>query len=234
MSDPIARLNAALEGRYAIEREGGNGRGEGSGSTRGSAHTLVGPKPGPPIIADTSMKSLATAMAIGILGLLATSNPLSAQWRIWVGGGASFPVSDYGDFADPGFMEVVGIGRSIGDSGLKIGAEVLASQNSPSASSGKLKRNGPMVVAGYDFAGPDADSSPYVFGQLGYLWNDTPGGFLGIGSGPDGGLALGAGAGYHFPLGSFRGAAEGRFMQANAVNTSFFGIVAYIGIPLGD
>ena len=36
------------------------------------------------------MKSLATAAVIGIFGLLATSNPLSAQF-VWLGGGRRSP-----------------------------------------------------------------------------------------------------------------------------------------------
>ena len=34
MSDPVVRLNAALEGRYSIERE----LGEGSGGAKGACH----------------------------------------------------------------------------------------------------------------------------------------------------------------------------------------------------
>ena len=49
------------------------------------------------------MKSLATAVVIGILGLVATSNPLSAQF-MWLGGGGTFPVSDYGSYANTGFL----------------------------------------------------------------------------------------------------------------------------------
>ena len=182
------------------------------------------------------MKSLVTGMAIGILGVLATSNPLSAQWRVRVGGGASFPVSNFGDYVDTGVLVVAGISLSSRNSGLNISAETFESRHSNSDNAfDETSPFGLMVGLGYDFAGPEADSSPYVFGQLGVLVEDEiPSGFFA--RGPDSALALGAGAGYYFPLARLRGRVEGRFMRAssNRVNTSFFGIVAYIGIPLGD
>jgi hypothetical protein len=49
------------------------------------------------------MKTILTVFLIGMLGLAATSNPLSAQF-VFLGGGATIPVSDYGDYADTGFL----------------------------------------------------------------------------------------------------------------------------------
>jgi hypothetical protein len=148
----------------------------------------------------------------------------------------SFPVSDYGDYVDPGLLTVVGIDLSIGDSGLKIGAEGFESRNDHSDGGGDVtKPFGLMARVGYDVAGPEANSSPYIFGEVGVLVeDDVPGGFFS--QGPDSGLALAAGAGFHFPVSVFRGSVEGRFVRSTVegVNMSFFGITGYIGIRLGD
>ena len=151
--------------------------------------------------------------------------------------GSILPRERLWDNVDIGVLGVGGIGLSIGDSGLNIGAELFGSQNNRSDNDfEKTSPFGVMGLVGYDFGGPDGDSSPYVFGQLGVLVQDAvPSGFLS--RGPDSGLALGAGAGYYFPLSrSLRGKVEGRFTQASidGVNTSFFGIVAYISVKLGD
>ena len=74
------------------------------------------------------MKSLATAVVIGILGLVATSNPLSAQF-VWLGGGGTFPVSDYGSYANTGFIVMGGAGHPVGPDGLQIGVNGFYGQN---------------------------------------------------------------------------------------------------------
>ena len=170
------------------------------------------------------MTLLVTPVVIGILGLVATSNPLSAQWVSWLGGGRTFPVGDYGDYANDGGLLFGGVGHSIGDSGLNIGAEVFYGRNEHSAQRNALDNTNLYGVMGglrYDFARPDADSFPYVFGQLGILrhkynsyfdprWTDS-------------GLGLGGGAGYSFPFPRV----EVRVMHASidGATTSFFGIM---------
>jgi hypothetical protein len=55
---------------------------------------------------------------------MTTSNPLSAQ-GVFLGGGATFPVSDYGDYANTGYLLIAGGGRPVGDSGLGVGLEAF-------------------------------------------------------------------------------------------------------------
>ena len=181
-----------------------------------------------------SMKSLATAVVIGILGLVATSNPLSAQ-SVWIGGGGTFPVSDFGRYANTGFEFEAGVGTPVGDQGLGLGVGGFYGQNNHEAIDGdKTNPYGFMGLVEYDFAGRDADRSFYVIGELGVLWhkfssNTSP-------ETTDSGFMYGGAAGYFFPLGGVSGWVEGQFTQASIddENTSFFGIVAGISIPLGD
>ena len=180
------------------------------------------------------MKSLATAAVIGILALMTTSNPLSAQ-SVWIGGGGTFPTSDYGDFANTGFLFMAGAGLPVGDQGVSVGVGGYYGQNNHEAVDGD--KTNPYAFTGYveyDFAGRDAERTFYVLGELGVLWHK-----FGSDTSPEStesGFAYGGAAGYAFPLGGVNGWAEGRFTQASIsnANTQFFGIAAGISIPLGD
>ncbi len=179
------------------------------------------------------MKPIVTAVVVGILGPVATSNPLSAQF-VWLGGGATFPVSDYGDYADTGFLITGGGGYPIGDSGLSITAEGFYGQNNhPDFDGDKTSPYGVMGGLEYDF-GADADSGVYMFGGLGILWHKFSSDQFEEST--DSGLGFGAGAGYGFPLGGINGWVEGRVTHASIddSNTSFVGVMAGISIPLGE
>ncbi len=180
------------------------------------------------------MKSLATAVVIGILGLVATSNPLSAQ-SVWIGGGGTFPTSDYGDFANTGFLFMAGAGLPVGDQGVSVGVGGYYGQNNHEAVDGdKTNPYGFTGYVEYDFSGPDAEGGLYVLGEAGILWHkyssDTSVDTSESGFGYAGAL------GYGFPLGGVNGWVEGRFMQASIsdANTQFLGIVAGISIPFGS
>ena len=181
------------------------------------------------------MKSLAAAVVIGILGLVATSNPLPAQQSVWIGGGGTFPVSDFGGYANTGFELEAGVGTFVGDQGVSLHVGGSYGQNNHEAIDGdKTNPYGFKGLVEYDFAGPDADRSFYVIGELGVLWHK-----FSSDTSPettDSGFAYGGAAGYFFPLGGVGGWVEGRFTQASIddENTSFFGIVAGISIPFGD
>ena len=180
------------------------------------------------------MKSLATAAIVGMLALMTTSNPLSAQ-SVWIGGGGTFPTSDYGDFANTGFVFMAGAGLPVGDQGLSLGGGGFYGQNNHEAIDGdKTNPYGLMGYVEYDFAGRDAERGFYVIGELGVLWHK-----FSSDTSPEtteSGFAYGGAAGYFFPLGGVNGWVEGRFTQASIsdANTSFLGIVAGIGIPLGE
>ncbi len=212
MTDPITRLNAALKGLQSV---------------------LVGlvrcPQEG-----RRSTKRLAICAVVGLLGLAATSNPLSAQF-VFLGGGATLPVSDFGDNAGTGFTIEGGFGHPVGDTDLSVFAEGFFGRNTHSDVEGeKTSPHGLMAGMIYSFPRADSDSTFYVFGQLGILWilfsSDV------FEESTNSGLGLGAGAGYAFPLGSLlTGFVHGRVTHASISdeNTSFVGVVSGISIPLG-
>ncbi len=180
------------------------------------------------------MKLLATVAVLGTLAIAAISNPLSAQW-VWLGGGATFPTSDYKDFAKHGYNFMAGVGADVGSSGLNVGVEGFYGQNNHRIDGNKTTPYGFLGSVGYNVSGPDADRSVYVFGVLGALWHELPGLLPGTDV-PEAGFAYGGGAGYFFPLGGVGGWIEGRFTQASIsdANTQYFGINAGISIPLGS
>ena len=180
------------------------------------------------------MKSLAIVAVIGILALMTTSNPLSAQ-AVWIGGGGTFPTSDYGDFANTGFLFMAGAGLPVGDQGVSVGVGGYYGQNNHEAVDGdKTNLYGFHGYVEYDFSGRDAERGFYVLAELGVLWHkfssDTSP------ESTESGFAYGGAAGYAFPIGGLTGWAEGRFTQASIsdANTQFFGLAAGISIPLGE
>lgn len=181
------------------------------------------------------MKLLATVAVLGTLAIAATSNPLSAQ-GVWLGGGATFPTSDYGDFANTGFLFTAGVGTGVGDGGLGVGVEGFYGQNSHETDGNKTTPLGFMGQVAYSLSGPDADSGIYVLGQLGVLWHKYSSETVPALDGSESGFAYGGALGYEFPLGGVDGWVEGKFMQASISdeNTQFFGILAGISIPFGS
>jgi hypothetical protein len=181
-----------------------------------------------------SIRSLVIAVAIYTLGALGNANPLSAQ--VWLGGGATFPVSDYADYANTGFMLTGGMGYPLGDGGLSLTAEGFYGHNGRSDIDGdKTSPYGVMGGAEYDFGGPDSESGMYSFGALGIVWHkfssDT------VEDSTDSGLGLEVGVGYFFPFGRIGGWVEGRVVHANiddeTTTFTFAGVLAGISIPLG-
>ncbi len=181
------------------------------------------------------MKLLATVAVLGTLAIAAISNPLSAQW-VWLGGGATFPTSDYGDFANTGYNFMAGVGANVGTSGLNVGAEGFYGQNNHDTDGDKTTPYGFLGSVGYNVSGPDADRSVYVFGTLGALWHKFSSETLPATDDSEAGFAYGGGAGYFFPLGGVDGWIEGRFTQASisGANTQYFAINAGISIPFGS
>lgn len=180
------------------------------------------------------MKRCAFAMGLALIGLMATSGSLEAQW-VWLGGGGSFPMSDYGEYADAGYQITAGVGIPIGENGLSVGIEGIYGQNNHSDVDGdKTNPLGVFANVGFDF-GEATDPHPYVFGGVGLLQHryssDT------FGDDSESGLGFNGGAGFVFPVGGINGWVEGRLTHASigdpSSNTTFAGAVAGISIELG-
>lgn len=182
------------------------------------------------------MKKLATAVLLATLGLFASTASVSAQF-LYVGGGPSFPMSDYGDLANTGFIIVGGVGIPVGSPGLNVVVEGGWGQNGHKNTDGD--KTNPITLMGgleYDF-NPDGEGiNPYVFGQAGLLWHKYS---SDAGNSNDSSFGYGGGAGLGIPLGGINGWLEGRILNASfdedggSANTMFAAIVAGISIDLG-
>lgn len=171
--------------------------------------------------------------------VLASAVPtvLAAQ-SVWVGGGGSVPLGDYGDYANTGFLAVAGVAIPVGDGGLDVFGEGFFGQNSHSDVDGdKTNPYGFMGGAQFTFGEADATQGLYVFGEVGILFHKY--GSDDFEGSTDSGLGYGAGAGYFFPLGGLNGWIEARAMSASTGDgdssgkTSFLGLLAGVNFPLG-
>jgi hypothetical protein len=184
------------------------------------------------------MKKLFPALFIAVLGLTVTSTSAAAQF-LFVGGGPTFPMSDYGDYANTGFLITAGGGFPLGENGLNILVEGGWGQNSHSDVDGD--KTNPITVMGgleYDFNTSGEGPNPYVYGIAGLMWHkyssDTSGSDSQSAFGYSGGLGVG------FPLGGVSGWVEGKLSNAafdeagTSYNTMFAAIMAGISIDLGS
>jgi len=187
---------------------------------------------------------------------------VSAQ-HVFLGGGATFPTGDYGDYADTGWMVEGGIGFPVGENGLSLFVDGLYGSNShgealvpalqDSGDGDKTSLLGGFAGVEYAFAEP-GEAGLFVFGQVGFLRHDldldelVP--ELQSLEETETGFAFGGGAGYSFPIGGLNGYVVGRFLQGRfgeedgglspelqdeggSGNTTFFGLTAGVSIPLG-
>lgn len=170
---------------------------------------------------------------------LASALPAAAQ-GIYIGVGPTFPISDYGDYANTGFLAIGGVLIPLGDGPASLVIEGFYGQNSHTedAGSGKTNPLGAMGGVVLDFAA-EGEAGPYLFGEAGLLVHKySP--ETGEGD-SESAFGFGGGAGYGFPLGGLSAWIEGRYMSASfdaevgtgSETTAFAGIVAGITIPLG-
>jgi opacity protein-like surface antigen len=115
-------------------------------------------------------------MLVGIATVVAlfAAQQASAQTIIYLGGGATFPMGDFGDFANTGWQAVGGVLVPVGPAGLSVGAEGFYGQNNHKEGeigfleNSKTTPYGAMGVVSYGFQ-TSGKLTPYVFGGLGVL-----------------------------------------------------------------
>ena len=175
------------------------------------------------------MRSLRTTIVALTVALFAVPGTASAQ-SIYGGAGLTIPVGDFGDYADAGWMGVLGVTVDIGESGLWAYGEGFYGQNNHSDVDGdKTNPYGAMGGVGYDF-GDGESVGFYAFGGAGLMVHkfspDTGEG------GSESQFGYQAGAGVGAPLGdSFGLWGEGRIMGSK--DTTFIGILAGVSVQLG-
>ena len=157
--------------------------------------------------------------------LLVFAAPSHAQTSLYISGGATFPTSDYGDYANTGWMAAGGVMFGVGPSGLSVGADLFYGQNNHkdelSLFEGeKTSQYGAMGVLLYAF--DTAGVQPYVFGGLGALVHRFSADNIDSESDTQFGYQLGAGVG--FPIGaSSQIYAEGRYVGSE--DTKYFALL---------
>jgi len=187
------------------------------------------------------MKKLVSVLFLTALGLSVTSQSVAAQF-LFVGAGPSFPMNDYSDYANTGFLITAGGGFPLGDNGLNVIVEGGWGQNNHDETIDAGKTNPITLMGGleYDFNTSGEGINPYVYGGAGIMWHkytpDTGTGDTQSAFGYTGGVGVG------FPLGGVNGWVEGKFANASfddelsseSYNTMYVGIVAGISIDLGN
>jgi opacity protein-like surface antigen len=160
------------------------------------------------------------------LFLTAAAVPLQAQLGFFVGGGATMPSGDFGDYARTGWMALGGMNFGVGMP-VSFRAEGMYGSNSHEGDSGdKTNLLGGMASASYVF-GLSGPISPYITAGIGALSHQySPGTGESISEWK---ALFGGGAGINFSL-----AALGLFLEARYLvrdDTAFIPLVA--GIRFG-
>lgn len=173
---------------------------------------------------------LTTAAAL----LLLTPSPSQAQANpfIFIGGGITIPMGDFGDLAKSGWMATGGFGVSVGTGKLAIGGEGYYGRNShdgPSEDATNLI--GGAAWLAYRLGQPGR-VAPYVIGSAGFLAADFDPEDPADDVNTDTEFAWSGGAGVDIPLsGSVSLYIEGRYMARGDVR--FIPIFAGLSFSFG-
>jgi opacity protein-like surface antigen len=176
------------------------------------------------------MTRFSKVLFVTVLCLLASA-PLARaqQGSLYIGAGATFPTSDFGDYADTGWMITGGALVPVGPEGLSVGVEGFYGRNGHSESDDTTKPMGVMPVVLYSFD-TGTNVQPYVYGGGGLMVRNytsetsqdvTIGHF---------GYQAGAGVGFQVNEGTSL-YVEGRYMGSE--DLKFFGVNGGVSVTLG-
>ncbi len=179
-------------------------------------------------------RSFSLLAALALVGF-ALPAQADAQATIYIGGGASFPTGEFGDYSNTGWLATGGVLVGVGPQGLDLGLELFYGQNNHKEEASffeneKTSLYGAMAIVDYTF-GEAGKIRPYVFGGLGILIHRFSA--ANISSQSDTNFGYEAGAGLAFPLGSGSTSlyVEGRYMGASGTN--LFGLLAGFAFGVG-
>jgi hypothetical protein len=182
------------------------------------------------------MKRSAGPLFLAMLLALAVPTLASAQASIFLGGGATIPTGDFGDYAKTGWMGQAGVVANVGSNGLFVAGEGFYGSNKHETGGDKTNLYGADGQVGYRF-GDQAKAGLYVAGLLGAMIHKySPA--TGTGDSSTG-ILFGGIAGVDIPAGKVNVWVEGRWMNGrfseggDSSNTAFFGLFAGVSIPVG-
>ena len=114
------------------------------------------------------MKRFAVPMLLGALAISAGASRAEAQY-FFIGGGPTFPMSDFNTYAKMGYILQAGFGADIGTKGLFAEAEFWYGSNKHDDVDGdKTNIMSGFGALGYSFM-PTKKVSPYILGGAGFL-----------------------------------------------------------------
>lgn len=172
-----------------------------------------------------------------VVALFAWTAPLDVSAQgIFVGGGVTVPTSDFGDFANTGWMGFAGVLTPVGDQGFSVGAEGFFGSNGHEIEGDKTNLYGGMALASLSFGGETAPATPFVFGGLGFMTHSYKSESTPQFEDSATGMTLGGGGGVTFPLGGAQGILAGTYIQGfgDIDETSLFGISAGVQFLFGN
>ena len=182
------------------------------------------------------------ALATTFLALSAPADS-SAQTSIFVGGGATIPVSDFSDFdgagagtdgANTGWQGTVGALFAVGEAGLAVGPRVYYGSNSHETTGDKTNLFGGTAVALYGFGDPEA-LNPYVFGEFGVMSHAFKSDAAPATDATSTAAVWGGGVGVGFPLGGVTGFVSAGYTAGLGDNsgTTYFALFAGATFAVG-
>jgi hypothetical protein len=180
------------------------------------------------------MKRVWSVAALAAACSLFGSGDAAAQAGVFLGGGATMPTGDFGDFANVGWMGFGGVGFPVGQDGLFLGAEGFYGSNGHEVEGIKTNLYGGNALIGVNFY-EQGEAGPFVAAGLGLMTQQLKSETIPALEDSASGFALTGLAGLSFPLGTVEGMLSATFTRAfgDLEDLMFAGIFAGIGIPVG-
>ena len=167
-----------------------------------------------------------------VVALLFALTPaaVSAQVYLFLGGGGSFPVNNFGNFAKNGWVVSGGAGFPLGQEGVSLAIEGFYGENQHEVADRKTNPFGAMAEIVYTF-GDRGKIQPYLLGGAGVMVAKFTQGGGGTNTTTNVGYTFGAGVA--IPLGqTLEIYGEGRYFGSRDI--VFMGALVGLALFLGD